>query len=541
VADLSAATIGSLSKDAAVKRDQWLGMIREALEFAFPNRSALHGAKAGQELASANWDSTAPLAVQRYAERMMEFTPPGTDFIVLEPGPFAEMLVKSGDMPELKRELKNTAAMVNAALQAGSFFIAAHEMYLDHAVGIGGMVVSEADALDASAVARFVAQPLGTFYVEDGPDGRAHRRWRWFEMKISEISQMWPDATLPEVVQISLAGLSEAARERRTVKLIELEYFDWDKRDADEPWSYAVVVAWGHGWHDLVRRQRSTSQWLTPRHTKRAGESMGRGPLITAMPDIRTANKVTEMTFRAIALNLLGIYTVTEKGANTLAIRLRPATFIPVRSNGGPTGPSIARLDNGNFRPDFSAIILDRVVENIKRAHGDAALPPIEGPVRSATEIAARLRELALDDAGAYGRIMAEFIVPLVQILLDILRRRGWIRSKFAIDNLLVKVSVSSPVARAQRMADLERIIQWLEILKSLGGLQLMMIGAHLDRVPEKIAELLGVDMDLVQDEKQREQSQKSMAQVIGMQMGGPAAGDQPPGPQAPQELAAAA
>lgn len=521
MAKLTADQIGRLQQTARKNLNQWLTTIQEAVDLAFPNRDATREAARGQQLASENWDGTAPQAVLKFADRMMEFTPPGGEFIVLEPGPFAELISDGGNLATLREELQRVGAMCNAAVQSGGFFTSTHEMYLDWAVGIGGQIVNEADVLDPSAIARFEAVPLGTFYVEDGPGGRVHRRWRWPQCPMGMVTTWWRDAKLPEEWTRKMAEDTTGKSAEKAVNLVEVEYFDWDATGKDaKPWCYAVVCKAGGGesWHTLVERRGRTSQWLTPRYAKRAGESMGRGPLLSALPDIRTANKVVELTFRAIVINLLGIWLAEEGSVNPNVIRLQPAAVIPVRRTGGPNGASLQRADTGNVRPDFAAIILDDVRMNIKRGLMDAMLPPETGPVRSATEVAARLRELALDMPGAYGRIIDEFIVPLVQRLIDIMHRRGLIPNRLVIDQLLVKVSVSSPVAREQRMAEVERIVQWLEMLQALGGRELMLVGAVLEEVPEKLADLMGIDRKIVQDEAARRKMQENMAKVVAAQ-----------------------
>lgn len=525
--------IGRRAGEARKKLDAWRGLMQESIDFCFPNRDAISGHERGQRTASENWDGTAPAAVLKFADRMMEFTPPGGEFIVLEPGPFAELVAGQKDLVELRTELRKVAAMCNAAVQSGGFFNAASEMYLDYAVGVGGMIVNEANLLDSSAIARFAAVPLGTFYVEDGPYGTAERRWRWFSLPLNEIGIMWRDAKMPDDWTRKLADGGKPAES--PVDLIEVEYFDHDLADSGEPWRYEVYCkpTGSRAHHRMVERTGATTQWLTPRHSKRAGESMGRGPIVAALPDIRTANKTVELVFRAIALNLLGIWMAEDSSVNPNVVKLAPGVVIPVRSAGGPNGPSLARLDTGAFRPDFASLILEDVRTNIKRGLMDAQLPPLEGPVRSATEVAARLRELALDMPGSYGRIIDEFIVPLVQRLIDIMHRRGLLKDKVVVDQLLIKVSVSSPLAREQRMAEVERLVQWVEMVNAIGGRELVMVVAKLEDIPARLAELMGIDPALVNDKKERQAAQQNMAQVVAMSQGGGASPipAQPAGP----------
>ncbi len=514
MAQLTPKRAHALAKAALQRKLAWHSVHSEVFDLAFPNRA--DGGVPGQRMATKIWDGTAPASVQRGASRMMEFTPAGGAFLVLEPGPFVEMILPAEEHGKLREKLASAAALCNSSILVGGFFSATHEMWQDWFVGIGGMIVNEASHTDPSAIARFQSVPMSQFMVEEGPGGQITRRYRWWLLAGERIMQDWPDATLPDT-------LARAIKEKPDdkVKLVEIEYLDPD--GGEEPWRYEIFED-KQGGSRLVERTGATSIWLTPRHTKRAGEEIGRGPLVTSLPDIRTANKVVELVFRAVALNLLGIYMAQEDAVNPNVVELVPGGIIPVRRTGGPNGPALVRLDTGNFRPDFAAIVLDDVRLNIKRALMDNALPSDAGPVRSATEIAARMRELALDMPAAYGRLMDEFIVPLTQRLLDILHRRGLLPDKLRVDQFLVKVSVSSPVAREQNLGELERLVQWLEILQAVGGRELVLLGSMIEDVPEKMAQLLGVDPKLVRPatgKGGRIEMQKNMAKVAGAQQAG--------------------
>ncbi len=58
---------------------------------------------------------------------------------------------------------------------------------------------------------------------------------------------------------------------------------------------------------------------------KVAGEIYGRGPVITALPDIKTLNKVKELVLKNASLAIAGVYTAADDGVlnpNTIRQKL---------------------------------------------------------------------------------------------------------------------------------------------------------------------------------------------------------------------------
>ncbi len=538
MAQLSEKAAKRVAERAWSRKQQWRSLHKEVFEYCFPNRDTFDTFAPGQEKNLKHWDSTAPAAIMSGANRLNELTPAFQNWIVLEPGAGAEIALKGDEvkLKELTAELQGAAKMANAMLHVGGFSVAVHEMYMDWLVSTGGMLVQEGSTEEPEGpLAIFTAVPLSQFMVEEGPGGDVIRKFRWHEVEGDDLS-MFPriDASkFPEQIKEALADPDRAAKVK--LKLIEIEYKD--PSAAPEVWRYEIFLEHGDKQTAYTRVMESkgrTGQLITPRYAKYAGEHLGRGPAIAALPDIRTANKVVELTFRAAALNLLGIYTaVARDGLNPANLQLVPGAVMAVPTNGGPNGPSVQRLDTGATTVNFAELLLDGVRMNIKKLLMDNQLPPDAGPVKSATEIVQRMRELAMDLGGAYGRLVHEFVLPLVQRLLDILHRRGLLADAIKVDQFFVQVSVSSPLAREQALGTVDNIIKWASVLQQLGGRELLTLATRLEDLGEYIGRLMSIPEDLIRPEKGeggREEMQKNMASAVagGVQPGAGAAGGAP-------------
>jgi len=518
---------------AWAKKDNWTSTLGDAMRIVHPHRDGFHSYAPGQKKEGAGkvWDATAGQAAIRGANQMMGLHPAFEDWIVLEPGPAAEFGLPPDQLHNLRIELQGLAKQCNALVQMGDFASAAQEMWIDWLYSTGAMTIDgSTDPFGPLAIFRSV--PLSEFMIEEGPNGSVDTWHRRFKIPGRSIKLSWPDAEIPEGLARRIAN-----RPEEEVELFEITYRDYDEDKGR--YRYEVFAKKGAEEARLVERQERTSRWLTPRNTKVAGEVLGRGQLLTAMPDIRTLNTIVEIAMRAATMQLLGIYTSDDDAINENTIRLRPGTIIKVRRNGGPQGPSLARLDSPDVRMDFAQALVEQLRSSIKAGLFDDGLPPQAGAVRSATEIVQRMRQQAVDLGGVYGRIVSEFVQPLVQRLVDILGRRGVIKTNFDIDQFVIRVRVSSQVARAQAFAEVEQIVQWLEIIIGTGGKEALLVTVMAEEIYGHIANALGVPQKLVRAPAEQKKMLGKLQAMAQQQIESQPANETIPPRQAQGDLAA--
>jgi len=258
-----------------------------------------------------------------------------------------------------------------------------------------------------------------------------------------------------------------------------------------------------------------SSPWIVARYMKVSGEVYGRGPLVTAIPDIKTLNKTLELLLKNASLSIAGVYTAADDGVlNPQAIRIAPGAIIPVARNGGPQGESLRMLPrSGDF--NVSQIIINDLRMNVKKILLDDTLPPDNMSARSATEIAERMKELAQNLGSAFGRLITETMVPLVGRILYVMDERGLIEMPLRVNGLEVKVTPVSPIAQAQNMGDIEKIMQWVQMSTALGpeGQMAVKTGSIADYVADK----LGVPAELRTTPAERQQIMEQAMQAAQM------------------------
>lgn len=492
---------------------------REAVELTFPDRENWTKQQEGTDKSGVAWDSQPQVSVIRAANRLSaDFTPQFTPWIEIGLGAaaqhmpedrFKEMTGRTKD--QAKAQLESVTAIVQSVFHGPGFHTASNELYIDWHFGQGGMAITPAEDMSRGPI-NFEAMPLSHFYAYEGANGALDRWFFWHEKRADAIEIEWPDAKLNDRIR-EMKDDPKA----KPCKLVSICY--WDPKD--KTYRYEVFCKYAKTCERIVERTSRTSPFVTPRYSKLPGENRGRGPVLFALPDIRTANKIVELTLRAAAIAVGGIYTATENGVKG-PVRIKPLAVMQVRSNaGGANGPSLQRLDTPQ-RIDFGEILLEKLHENIKKVLGDHSLPPEAGPIRTATEFVQRARELVGDQAGGLGRLYSEFVIPATQRVIDILERQQLLATDgLTIDQFLIEVRMLSPLAKGEAMQEVENIVRFVEMLKMMGGDQMAMLEVDMNAAGGLLGDLMNVPMKVRNDKEKKAALMKSFAEQSAAAQGG--------------------
>jgi hypothetical protein len=384
------------------------------------------------------------------------------------------------------------------------------EFLLDLSVGTAVMLVQPGDAVSPI---NFIPVPQYLVSFEEGANGQVDNVYRKMRLKGEAIAQQWKDAKIPEELQKQIDDKPTAE-----IDLVEATVYDY------QTGKFGYYVIHEKSKSELVYRTKKTSPWVISRYMKVAGEIYGRGPVITALPDIKTLNKTLELLLKNAALAITGVYTAADDGVlNPATVRITPGAIIPVARNGGPQGEALKPLPrSGDF--DVSQIVINDMRANIKRTLLDESLPPDNMSARSATEVVERMKELAQNLGSAFGRLINETMIPIVSKMLEVMDEAGLIDLPLRVNGLEVKVSPVSPLAMAQNMDEINNILQFMQIAQGMGPEGQMAIKGG--EALEYIADKLGVPSALRTSQAERKQMAEQMAQMAAMaQQAAPAEG----------------
>ncbi|SMF84340.1 Bacteriophage head to tail connecting protein [Azospirillum oryzae] len=437
---------------ARERRRVWESHWQECYDHALPNgRPFRSGGTPGERRVDRLFDGTAPDAVEQLAASLLsELTPPWSRWFGFQPGPTLTGSERDRVAPLLDR----AAGIVQAHFDRSNFAVEIHQAFLDLVtVGTASLLMEEA-APGAPSSLRFTAVPLAEAVLEEGPDGRLDATFRRSEATLAQILQRFPGADLPDELRKQAAEDPDSRFPLVEAVLPDGAAYRWgvvlDSGLAEPSW--------------LAQGRFAQSPFVNFRWLKAPGETYGRSPVMKALPDIKTANKVVELVLKNASIAVTGIWQADDDGVlNPTTIRLVPGTIIPKAVGSAGLTPL---ANPGRF--DVSQLVLDDLRVRIRHALLVDRLGPVESARMTATEVLERSVEMARLLGATYGRLQAELMTPLVLRAVSILRRRGEIPD-ITVDGRLVELQHRSPLAQAQAQRDVQAALRWLDSVKALG------------------------------------------------------------------------
>jgi Bacteriophage head to tail connecting protein len=145
---------------------------------------------------------------------------------------------------------------------------------------------------------RLSAVPMGEITFEAGPDGQIDGHFRERSLPLDVLLARFPGAELPNGVSAGCQGQSE-----RAVTVIEAVL------PHDGGFAYVALLGEDPARPTPLAAGRfEGSPFISFRWVKGAGEIYGRSPVMTALPDIKTVNKVVELILKNASIAVTGIW-----------------------------------------------------------------------------------------------------------------------------------------------------------------------------------------------------------------------------------------
>lgn len=337
------------------------------------------------------FDSTAADAADNLAACMYSLlTPPESLWINLVP--------ESEDAPDATA----TTAALRANLNDSNFYTTIHQCYLDLVVyGTACLFMAE-NPIGSDSAFSFTAIPISDIAILNGAT------FHTTSMSARDAMTKYPTWTPPADLRDRIKQNPEI--ELRLIQaLVGTDFVAWLDTGGDIE-------------NNIVSRGTfETNPYIIFRWSLCSGELYGRSPVLRALPDIKTANKVVELVLKNATIAVSGIWQADDDGVINLAnINLTPGAIIPKAVGSSGLTPLASGADF-----DVSQIILRDLRERIRHAMLADRIAPLTEKEMTATEILARNSDMMRILGATYGRLLHEFIRPMCERGLQILSRRG--------------------------------------------------------------------------------------------------------------------
>lgn len=254
------------------------------------------------------------------------------------------------------------------------------------------------------------------------------------------------------------------------------------------------------------------------------------GPMYAALPDIRMVNELGAQQAAAADIAVAGMWIAKDDGVlNAKTIKLGPRKVI-------------IAADTDNMKPlttgaDFnvSELLMKQRQASIRKTLMADQLQPQDGPAMTATEVHVRVEMIRKLLGPIYGRLMAEWLRPMIERCFGIAFRAGvFATPPESLQGRNFTVRYVSPLARAQKLdevmaveatvASVAQIAQVdpsaMDEIDTAESIKIIMAGrgapARIQRSPAKVAQVRQQREEAAQ--RQMQQQGAIQAQTAGME-----------------------
>jgi hypothetical protein len=341
-------------------------------------------------------------------------------------------------------------------LPGSNFAPQSHELYMDiGAFGTSVMMIED----KPGAPINFQTFHLGNCYIAEDGSGIVNTIYRMVTKTNRQLLAKYPDKFS---TQQKNAMLKKPYEEGECLHVVEPNdlFIPNEAKSTSKKWISTLVymekekaILEEGGFDDFP--------YVVPRWQKTAEEVYGRGPGGTAMPDVKMVNAMMKTIIRAGQKVTDPPLMVPDDGF-MLPIRTTPAGLNFYRSG---IQDRIEEFGNKG-RIDIGLDLLQNRHEHIMRVfHIDVLRMKEGGPEMTATEVLQRQEEKMRNIAPMTGRMQSEYTSPMITRVYKIgAKRKMFPDLPLDLTGQAMKIEYSSPVARAQKVTQLQNVTRLLEV-----------------------------------------------------------------------------
>ena len=231
-----------------------------------------------------------------------------------------------------------------------------------------------------------------------------------------------------------------------------------------------------------------------------------------AINDLKTLNLIMEYSLRIYCYQLPILLAKQDVFNSNFSLEPLSINFVESTSS---NEPSITQLQfNGNN--DITAYNIEAMQVAIKRIMLDNTILD-DGKVRTATEVAQRIQELKSTLSNMFGRIIVDFLYPIVKRIIECLQHFNYIDKSFnvdMIDGFGFKIDIKTPLARQNKINEVQEISNIIQYFMSVDPTgQTMNKYIKLDTLIPYLCRLMGMPEEFIKSQEEIQMEQQAMAE----------------------------
>lgn len=481
----------------------WQPLLSDAYEFFVPQQNVwrFQNLAPGQRRDTRVLDSTAEDSLDEGASRIKGLvTPDMREWALLTVG--NEQPKEVRESLEIQETLKEITTLVFDEVNLSNFPIQSGEAYKDWLIGTAAIDIRENTGSSDSgeSILNFHTQNQQLIAYEEGALGNIQNTFKFREIAARSVKDAYPGGDFSQNVKtMAKDSPGSMVKFQEYTMLANGVYFLIVLEDKSEQ----VVWSEFQGQHNPV---------VVFRYAVMADEIRGRGPAISQLPNARTLNKIQEFSLQKAAMDLSGMFTAVDDGVlNPNTMQISPGIVVPVQSNAS-TNPSLLRLDTGSDL-NLALFEVDRIESAIKRGLFNDIRDPSD-PVLTLGEVQIELQKLLGKMGSSFSRLLGEGLVPILNRVLEIMKRRGRIPDMPSINGREIGVKFTGPLSRAQDLSELDSLEAAVGVTERIAGPEMVHLAFKTEEVGEFAARKTGVDPSLVRSAGERTQKVREAAEA---------------------------
>lgn len=491
-------------KRAKNDAQQWLSVVDEAYDLFLPNRQTGKGAK-GAERFTALYDSTGCESLQEWADIVKQGLMPSNQIWAnAVPSGRVDAEVELGnadkaERDELARQLEIVTRVMFKYIHASNFDQASHESLQDAGISTGALMVLDNGSLDSPIW--FVSAPMKQIALEGDGRGGVSGVFREHQMTVEDIKEMFPKAEADKEIDDL-----ERIEPRKELKVIEGTL--WNVKNKE--WDYVIYI------EKAARKiyfedKYKVSPWVIFRPSVAAGEVYGRGNALTALPTMRTLNKLESQLIynNDMAISPPLIMDTNMSVLDPPNVRLAPKRILPVQYNFDGGAAAFRFLETSGVKFNVGQQSKVDYQNKVRNMFALPMLGSMTDPTKSATEMTIRNQQALSKQAAMFGRLSQELVTAIIVRVHYILSNYDIVPKELEFNGEAVSIKATSPLARIQDRADLEGLLNYEQYQMRKGEIGVAMMASTIDIEAANvfIADKMGVPAHLKLSETQRKQA----------------------------------
>ena len=385
-----------------------------------------------------------------------------------------------------------------------------HELYYDLVVFGTGAIYVDMNGDDL----RFATRHIAEICIAEDATGSVDTVYRKFKMTARAMEQQFGRENLPAAVMKD--SDKEPFKEHEIIHAV----YPRGKAKGRDAKNKAIASVYYHKGTKALLSESGFDEFpfMVPRFVKDSVSIYGRSPAMTALPDVKMVNKMSETTIRAAQKQVDPPLMAPDDGF-MLPIRTTPGSLNFYRAG---TRDRLEPLQIGANNP-LGLNMEEQRRNAIRQAFYVDQLLMSQGQAMTATEVLQRNEEKMRLLGPVLGRLQSELLQPLISRAFALLLRNGLLPpAPEELQGQDIDIEYVSPLAKAQKLTDLQSMLRGFEVMMQVAEIAPVMDYLDTDRLVQYLVEVTGIPARVIRSDEEvlriRRRNEEAQAQQAQMQ-----------------------